>query len=98
MRLIKNWYLDIEGDDKALPEILKRIGENNIDLIHYDSDKSYNARNKALKIFESKINSSNTIIIFDDIQDNLHFKDLVEKTKQRLLCTRISKILGYYWN
>ena len=29
---ISNWYLDIEGDDKALPEILKRIGENNIDL------------------------------------------------------------------
>ena len=79
---ISNWYLDIEGDDKALPEILKRIGENNIDLIHYDSDKTYNARNKALKILYPKINFQ-TIIIFDDIQDNLHFKDLVEKTKEK---------------
>ena len=52
-----------------------------INLIHYDSDKTYYARNKALKILSPKLNSG-TIIIFDDIQDNLHFKDLVEKTRE----------------
>ncbi|WP_440633377.1 class I SAM-dependent methyltransferase [Candidatus Pelagibacter sp. HIMB1485] len=76
-----NWFLDIRGDDVALPEIVKRL-DNNIDLFHYDSDKSYSGRVNALKILNSKINS-NTIIIFDDIQNNLHFKDYVEKNKKK---------------
>lgn len=73
---IANWYLDIRGDEIALPEIVKRLGNQNIDLFHYDSDKSYSGRVNALKILGSKINSK-TVIIFDDIQDNLHFKDFV---------------------
>ena len=76
-----NWFLDIRGDDLAIPEILKRLGENNIDLFHYDSDKSYSGRDKVLKNLNSKINSK-TIVIFDDIQDNLHFKNLTEKMKK----------------
>ena len=75
-----NWFLDIRGDDKALPEITKQIGNENIDLFHYDSDKSYSGRSNALKLLASKLNSK-TIIIFDDIQNNLHFKNLVEKNK-----------------
>jgi len=78
----KNWYLDIRGDDLALPEISKRIANEKINLFHYDSDKSYYARNKALNILSSNIDSE-TIIIFDDIQDNVHFKNLVKKTKQK---------------
>ena len=76
-----NWFLDIRGDDVAIPEILKRIGNDSIDLIHYDSDKSYSGRDKVLKTLHPKINPK-TIVIFDDIQDNLHFKDLTEKTKE----------------
>ena len=75
-----NWFLDIRGDDVALPEIVKRL-DDNIDLFHYDSDKSYSGRVNALKILDSKINSK-TIVIFDDIQNNLHFKDFVNKNKQ----------------
>lgn len=74
-----NWFLDIRGDDVAIPEIFKRIGENNIDLFHYDSDKSYSGRKRVFKNLFSKFHSK-TIMIFDDIQDNLHFKDLTEKT------------------
>ncbi len=77
---ISNWFLDIRGDDKALPEITKQIGNKNIDLFHYDSDKSYSGRSNALKLIGSKL-SSKTIIIFDDIQNNLHFKDYIEKNK-----------------
>ena len=77
----ENWYLDIRGDDIALPEIIKRLGKNNIDLIHYDSDKSYSGRVNAIKKLNSKI-SVNTIVIFDDIQDNIHFKDFVESNKK----------------
>ena len=75
-----NWFLDIRGDDVALPEIVKKLDNNAIDLFHYDSDKSYSGRANALKILSSKINSK-TIIIFDDIQNNLHFKNYVEENK-----------------
>ena len=78
---VSNWFLDIRGDEVALPEIARRLENKSIDLFHYDSDKSYSGRSNALKILGSKINS-NTIIIFDDIQNNLHFKDFVEKNKK----------------
>lgn len=76
-----NWFLDIRGDDIALPEIVKKLDNNTIDLFHYDSDKSYSGRVNALKILSSKINSK-TIIIFDDIQNNLHFKEFVKKSSK----------------
>jgi predicted O-methyltransferase YrrM len=75
----KNWFLDIRGDDIALPEIMSQLNNKSIDLFHYDSDKSYSGRVNALKILSSKINSK-TIIIFDDIQNNLHFKEFVKKS------------------
>ena len=86
-----NWFLDIRGDDIALPKIVKRL-DNNIDLFHYDSDKSYSGRDSALKILSSKIDSK-TIIIFDDIQNNLHFKDYVKKNKKDF---RVYKFEGKY--
>ncbi len=76
-----NWFLDIRGDEVALPEIVKKLNNNTIDLFHYDSDKSYSGRVNALKILNSKINSK-TIVIFDDIQNNFHFKNFVEKSKK----------------
>ena len=76
-----NWFLDVRGDDLAIPEILKRIGDESIDLFHYDSDKSYSGREMVFKNLNTKIDSK-TITIFDDIQDNLHFKNLIEKTKK----------------
>lgn len=76
-----DWFLDIRGDSKALPEIVSRISNLNIDLIHYDSDKSYSGRVNAMRALNSNI-SSDTIIIFDDIQDNLHFRDFVIDNKK----------------
>jgi len=78
----ENWSLDIRGDEVALKEFVKKLNSNEIDLFHYDSDKSYLGRDRALKILSSKINSK-TIIIFDDIQNNLHFKDYVIKHKKK---------------
>ena len=77
----KDWYLDIRGDDLAIPKITKMIKDSPIDLLHYDSDKSTSGRNKVLKNLRSNINDK-TIIIFDDIQNNCHFKNLIEKTKK----------------
>ena len=73
---LEHWVLDIRGDDIALPEFAKRLADFSIDLFHYDSDKSYSGRAKALQVMKNKF-SENAIIIFDDIQDNLHFFDFV---------------------
>ena len=78
---IMDWSLDIRGDDIAVNEIKKKIGNSPIDIIHYDSDKSYSGRDNFIKNLYSNINSK-TVIIFDDIQDNLHFKNLSSKNKE----------------
>lgn len=87
-----NWFLDMRGDDVALPEILSRLDDKTIDLFHYDSDKSYSGRANALNTLSSKINSK-TIIIFDDIQNNLHFRDYVEKSRKKF---RVFEFEGKY--
>ena len=78
-KLKTRWHLDINGDEISLPKIKALLGSEKIDLFHYDSDKSYSGRNFALSALKDKF-KSNCIIIFDDIQDNLHFKDLVKKS------------------
>jgi len=70
-----NWFLDIRGDEIAIPRICEKV--KNIDLFHYDSDKSYAGRLFAIRQIQKKL-SSNSIVIFDDIEDNLFFKNLVE--------------------
>ena len=73
---------------------LKKIGNNCIDIVHYDSDKSYSGRNHCLKNLYSNINSK-TVIIFDDIQDNLHFKNLISKNKDNFCIIEFNgKYLG----
>lgn len=71
------WNLDVRGDEFALPDIISSLGDKKIDLFHYDSDKSYSGRKFALKVIKNNL-SPDCVIVFDDIQDNLHFKDLVE--------------------
>lgn len=77
--LKKNWTLLIEGDEKNLPKIMNEV--DSIDLFHYDSDKSYKGRKKALAMVSSKL-SQTAIILMDDIQDNSHFHDMVMDIKR----------------
>ena len=70
-----NWVLDIRGDEVAIPEICHKV--QNIDIFHYDSDKSYSGRLFAIRQIQTKL-SLNSIVIFDDIQYNLFFKNLVQ--------------------
>ena len=76
----KNWTLDINGDEIALNRFIRNIKSNYIDFFHYDSDKSFSARKFAFELIKKKL-SSNSIVIFDDIGDNLYFKNLVENEK-----------------
>lgn len=72
--LKQDWSLYIEGDRFNLPKIAAACGT--ADLFHYDSDKSYEGRDFALSELEPVL-SDNAVIVLDDIQDNLHFRDYV---------------------
>jgi len=72
------WSLYIDGDRTALPVILLHI--DSIDIFHYDSDKTYDGRDFAFTLVEPKLTDT-AIILFDDIQDNSHFYDLVNRKR-----------------
>ena len=72
-----NWELYIDGDEANLPRILNSAGE--IDIFHYDSDKTYSGRKMAVSTIESAL-SEDAVILIDDIEDNSFFYDYVEKT------------------
>jgi len=67
------WTLLIDGDRNNLPEIVGQV--ESIDLFHYDSDKTYVGREFAWNCVKDKI-SPRAFVLFDDIQDNFHFRDL----------------------
>ena len=72
--LKKRWSLYTKGDNVNLPIINNKI--SNIDVFHYDSDKSYSGRLAALELLSEKI-KNNSWVIIDDIQDNCFFHDFV---------------------
>lgn len=91
-KLRKNWKLYINGDESNLPEIVTSIGEQQVDLFHYDSDKSYSGRVRALKIMKPCL-TENSLIVFDDIVDNSHFMDLVLQNNWSYRIIRFEKKL-----
>lgn len=69
------WTLMIDGDRNNLPRMAAQTRD--IDLFHYDSDKSYTGRCFAMACLEKKL-SPRAAVMFDDIQDNFHFRDFVQ--------------------
>ncbi len=69
------WTLHLEGDRKNLPRICRSAGT--IDLFHYDSDKSYGGRALAMDLVRHSL-ADNAVVIMDDIENNLFFRDHVE--------------------
>jgi predicted O-methyltransferase YrrM len=76
--LKEHWHLLLDGDEANLPRILEMVEE--VDLFHYDSDKSYSGRKFALTTISPSLNPQG-IILMDDIQDNSFFYDYVEETR-----------------
>ena len=74
--LKKEWNLCTSGDEVCIPRFLNGL-QDNIGIFHYDSDKRYHAREIVLSKIRSHL-EENSLIIFDDIQDNFHFRDLVD--------------------
>jgi predicted O-methyltransferase YrrM len=75
--LRRDWELYIDGDETNLPRILARV--ERIDLLHYDSDKSYRGREVALRLLRPKM-APDAFIVMDDIQDNAFFMDFVGRS------------------
>ena len=70
------WTLHIDGDRKNLPRILSQVSE--IDLLHYDSDKSRSGRTMAMDLLGPKL-ANESVLIMDDIHDNLFFRDFATR-------------------
>lgn len=72
------WDLHLTGDQDALPKILAQV--NQVDLFHYDSDKSWNGRQRAVDLVSPKL-ASNGLILIDDILDNSWFRDHAKRAQ-----------------
>jgi predicted O-methyltransferase YrrM len=70
------WVLDVRGDEVALPAIAKQVPL--IDIFHYDSDKSSAGRRFAMQVV-SPLLGPESIVLMDDIQDNVFFRDYVSE-------------------
>ena len=75
--LRNNWTLIRKPDNPGIISALKKAG-GEIDLCHYDSDKSWWGRHYAYPILWKSL-KSNGLFISDDIQDNLYFSEFVKK-------------------
>jgi predicted O-methyltransferase YrrM len=72
--LRKDWQLFVKGDSANLKEILPLA--RSVDLLHYDSGKSYVER-RAVLTQVAPYFSSRKLLVMDDIQDNWFFRDFV---------------------
>jgi predicted O-methyltransferase YrrM len=79
------WSLHTSGDRVNLPRIVAQCGQ--IDLFHYDSDKTRDGRRYALDLITPQL-SPGAVVLFDDIDDNLHFARLAESSSWRPLVIR----------
>ena len=68
--LRNNWRLIINNDKKILTDFLNK--KLKFDLVHYDSDKSYDGRINSYELIWKLLNH-NGILISDDISDNNAF-------------------------
>ena len=73
-----NWQLEMKGDQFNLPKLLDI--SKKLELVHYDSDKRKASRIAFLNTIEKFI-ADDAIVIMDDIQNNLAFRDFVANSK-----------------
>lgn len=70
------WTLCTQGDRVCLPGFMDDCAR--IDLFHYDSDKKPAGREFAWGLVKPRL-APGAVVIFDDIQDNFQFRDLVAR-------------------
>jgi predicted O-methyltransferase YrrM len=86
------WHLSVEGDRKSVPVFVRTV--DRIDLVHYDSDKTADGRRFAMNCLADKL-SPDAVIVMDDIQDDIFFRDWVTANEQEAHTFRFEgKYLG----
>ncbi len=68
------WHLGLNGDRANLAEFLPEMEQ--IDFVHYDSDKSVEGRQFVMDAIRAKL-SPGAVVVMDDIDDNTFFRDWV---------------------
>jgi len=71
------WTLGLRGDRENVPGFLSEIRQ--IDLLHYDSDKSASGRMFVMETVKDKL-ADDAVIVMDDIEDNSFFRDWVRSS------------------
>jgi len=71
-----NWELCSDGDAINLPLILARV--SHVDLVHYDSDKSYSGRDFAVRLLRPSL-APDGLIVMDDLHNNSWFHDDISR-------------------
>ncbi len=69
--LRQQWTLIPRADEEAIPEILNLT--NSVDLIHYDSSKSYEGRMTTYPVLWQALRIGG-LFVSDDVDDNIGFK------------------------
>ena len=87
--LRKNWILIRKPDKPGIVKALNKAG-GQIDLCHYDSDKSWWGRNYAYPILWKSLKSKG-LFITDDIQDNLYFSEFVKNKSSTYTVVKYDK-------
>lgn len=88
-----NWTLIRKPDRNGLIQALK-LCNHSVDLIHYDSDKSYSGRKWAFPILWNALNPKG-IFISDDIQDNIAFFEFcIGKSAKPVIIKCENKFVG----
>ena len=75
-----NWDLFRFADKESLPKIFAK--SDSFDVVHYDSDKTYDGRLWAYNLLWSKLKKGG-VFMSDDIGDNAAFKDYCEKNNRQ---------------
>ena len=83
--LQSRWELVRCADRDALPQILSSCGR--VDFAHYDSDKSISGRSFGYRTLWAALRDGG-VLMSDDIEDNLAFRDFVETVGRRALVIR----------
>jgi predicted O-methyltransferase YrrM len=90
--LKSRWQVLDSADRQALPWAIKELGQ--IDMCHYDSDKTYDGRMWAYQRLWPALRP-NGFFISDDIGDNLAFRDFAHLVQQDpVIIRQESKYVG----
>ncbi len=91
-RLKRNWILLREADRIGIPKAFRY--NYDFGLVHYDSDKTYYGRKWAIEFIWERL-KKDSLLIIDDIGDNMHYHDFIKlKRKKPIILMSNKKYVG----